>query len=221
MTCTQHTKWSTKQTGASYAVPMARPEVTLPPSLTPAFRRLALGGIIGVGAFVTAWAVRGALADGYSPIDDAISRLAEIDRPGRGWMTAGFVAFGLGVPLYAQALRRAVDGPAWITTTVTGVATLAVAAAPLGRADSAHTAFALLGYVTLAATPLLAARTFRANGSIRWSRASVACGVGSSLVLAAPTIDAGHGLTQRLGLGITDGWIVATAWSMSRHGRIA
>ena len=49
-----------------------------------------------------------------------------------------------------------------------------------------------------------------------WARASIACGVGSAVLLVASTFDRGHGATQRLGLLVTDAWIVATAWTMWR-----
>lgn len=136
-------------------------------------------------------------------------------------MTAGFVAFGVGVPVYAQSLRFAVPGPSWVAATLTGMATLGVAAAPLGRADAAHYVFATIGYVSLAATPLLAARSFRRIGAPAWARWSTACALASGIVLLASTIDRGHGLTQRLGLGITDVWIVVTAWSIWRRGGLA
>ena len=62
--------------------------------------------MIGPAAFVTAWAANGAATKGYSPIDDAISRLAAVGTTTRPFMTAGFVCFGLAVPIYASALRR-------------------------------------------------------------------------------------------------------------------
>ena len=180
----------------------------------------ALAGIAGVGGFIGAWATAGAVRNGYSPIQDAISQLAAIDAPNRSWMTAGFVAFGVGIPIYAQALRRALPGPAWIAASLTGLSTLGVGLAPLGRADTAHYLFAGVGYITLAATPLLASRTFRAEGSRTWATWSNICGLGSAAVLTASLADPGHGLNQRLGLGITDAWIVATAWSMFRSGQL-
>lgn len=183
-------------------------------------RWLAACGIVGVVGFVAAWIACGVARDGYSPVDDAISELAEVGAPGRAWMTAGFVVFGVGVPLYARALRTALPGPAWIAATVTGLATLGVAATPLGGADAAHGAFAVLGYASLAATPLLAAPTFRRAGADGWARASIACGACSAVLLAASTFEPGHGASQRVGLLITDAWIVATAWSMLRSGRL-
>jgi hypothetical membrane protein len=183
-------------------------------------RVLAACGIVGVGGFAMAWIGTGWTRDGYSPVSDAISRLAGVDAPGRNWMTAGFVVFGIGVPLYAHALRKAVPGPAWITATLTGLATLGVAATPLGAADAAHYVFAIIGYATLAATPLLTARSFRHIGAMRWAAWSTACGTASAIFLALSALDPAHGLTQRIGLSITDGWIVATAWSMARHSQL-
>lgn len=180
---------------------------------------LAACGLAGVVGFVAAWAVGGRMVDGYSGIDDAISQLAAIGSPARGVMTAGFVVFGIGVPLFAQALRTELGGAAWIAATVTGLATLGVAATPLGRFDAAHYVFAAIGYASLAATPLLASRTLRDRGSTRAANWSVACGVASALLLAASTLDAAHGLTQRLGLGVTDVWIVVAALAILRGGR--
>lgn len=182
-------------------------------------KALAACGIAGVVAFVAAWAIGGMSLDGYSTVQEAISQLAAVDRPTRASMTAGFVAFGLGVPLFAQALRRTLGGPAWIAATTTGMATLGVAATPLGRFDAAHLWFATLGYASLAATPLLAAPTLRARGSRLAANWSLACGVASAVLLAASTIDVANGVTQRLGLGLVDLWIVVAAVSIIRTPR--
>jgi hypothetical membrane protein len=174
-------------------------------------RRLAVGGILGPAAFVASWSALGATRDGYRPIDDAISRLAEEGAATRPAMTAGLVAFGIGVPLFGLALRRACPGPAWAAAVATGVATLGVAAFPLGDGpDTAHAVAAGLGYATLAAVPLLAAPSMR--GRARY--VSVAAGAVSALALAATTLGAAPGLWQRIGLTVGDGWIVATAWRM-------
>jgi len=204
------------------AVPfdVTSPSTAASPLLSLRERRLALAGIVGVGGFGTAWAVLGATRTGYSPVEDAISRLAEDGAATQSWMMLGFVTFGIGVPLYALALRRALAGPAWLTAFATGLATLAVAGLPLGVADDAHRVAAGIGYATLAATPLLAARTFHSAGQRRWAAWSVACGVTSALLLAASVGGPVHGLTQRAGLAATDAWIVVTAWTMWRTGRL-
>src|SRR4051794_19526616 len=74
---------------------------------------LAWGGVVGPVAFATAWATLGASSPGYSPTHDAISLLAATSASTQPAMTAGFVAFGVGVSLYAIALRSTLPGPAW------------------------------------------------------------------------------------------------------------
>jgi hypothetical membrane protein len=182
--------------------------------------RSAWGGILGPAAFISAWLVGGAEhGGGYSPVDDAISRLAAIGASTRPLMTAGFVSFGVAVPVYAMALKDALPGPAWKTAVATGVATLAVAAFPLDKSstfDQVHAAVAALGYVTLAATPLLAARPLAAAGHRRASYLSVAVGVGSGLCLVGTLGGPAHGLLQRVGLTLGDAWLISSgAWMLS------
>ena len=183
--------------------------------------RRAWGGIVGPAAFIGGWAVGGAVRAGYSPVEDAISRLAAVGASTRPLMTAGFVAFGVGVPVYALALRRALPGPAWTTAVATGLATLGVAATPLDTSaavDAVHGVFAGTGYATLAATPLLAARPLAAAGHRRAAVASAATGLASAACLAATLVGERHGLWQRLGLTIGDAWLVASAaWMVRRR----
>jgi hypothetical protein len=186
-------------------------------------RYQALGGVVGPVAFVGAWSLAGLAARHYSATQDAISRLAETGAPTRVAMTAGFVAFGIGVPVYSRALRAALDGPAWITAFATGVATLGVAAAPLDAhgQSTLHGCFAVAGYATLAATPLLAARPLGRAGRREWAALSRLTGVASAACLVATIAGPAHGLFQRLGLGVVDAWIVATAIELLRTGRLA
>ncbi len=182
-------------------------------------RAAALGGIIGPVAFAGAWIATGAAAGHYSPVDDAISRLAAVHAPTRAAMTAGFVAFGVGVPCYAWALRCALPGRAWLTAAATGLATLGVAAAPLDRSatgDHLHACFAGLGYVTLAATPLLAAITLRRDNQRAAARVSAGAGAFAAASLALTLTGNAHGLFQRAGLSAGDAWIVASAIAMLR-----
>jgi hypothetical membrane protein len=175
-------------------------------------RLLALGGVVGPAAFVAAWVGCGLATAGYSPVTDAISELARIGASTRPAMTLGFVVFGIGVPLYAVALRAALPGSAWIAAVVCGVATLGVAAVPLGRgSDGWHGAFAGLGYVALAATPALAAGPLRRLGRQPAATVSlVAAGV-AAVCLAATVAGAAHGLFQRAGLTVGDAWLVISA----------
>ncbi len=178
-------------------------------------RRAALGGVVGPAAFIGAW-IAGAASTSipYSSVDDAISRLAAVGADSRPLMTTGFVVFGLSLPVYAIALRAGVRGPAWIAAATTGVATLAVAATPLDRSttvDRWHGVFAGIGYVALAATPLLAARPLFAAGHRRLAGFGVAAGITSAIALALTTTALPTGLFQRLGLTVSDAWIVASA----------
>ncbi len=175
-------------------------------------RILASGGVIGPVAFVAAWSVAGAVG-GFSFVDDAISDLAAVGASTRIAMTIGFVLFGVGLIAFGLALRVVLDGPAWIAAVVTGTATLGVAATPLGgwSGDGAHAACAGVGYASLAALPLLAARTMWRVGFRIWAIASVLAGVVAAVLLAASTLGPAHGLWQRLGLTVGDIWIVVVA----------
>jgi hypothetical protein len=179
----------------------------------------ALGGIVGPAAFVGAWAIGAAITSrDYSSIDNPISRLAAVGADTRPLMTAGLVVFGLGLPAYAGALRRVVDSRAWLTAAATGIATLAVAAAPLDHSaavDRWHGVFAATGYVTLAATPLLAARPLWRQGHGALAATGVAVGALSTISLALTESSLPTGLFQRFGLTVVDVWVVATAMAMT------
>jgi len=179
----------------------------------------AVGGLLGPAGFVGAWVVGGATKAGYSPFNDAISRLAAVGASTRPLMSAGFVCFGVGLPCYGWALRARLGGPAWLTAVGTGLATLAVAAVPLGMSragDLAHGTLATAGYVTLAATPLLAAGPLRAAGRRRAAAWSVAAGLGCGVCLAATTLGRHHGFWQRAGLSVGDVWLAVSAAAMLR-----
>jgi hypothetical protein len=174
-------------------------------------RALAVGGFAGPVAFVASWSLLGATtAAPYRPVDDAISRLAQVDAPSRAGMTIGFVAFGIGVALFGLALRDELPGHAWKSAVATGLATLAVGATPLGtskQVDLVHGASATIGYATLALTPWLAAPYLGRRGAWVSRVAAVGCGA----ALAATIVASRAGLMQRLGLTIGDAWIVAMA----------
>lgn len=181
--------------------------------------RRAVGGIVGPIGFAAAWAVNGWRTSGYDPLDDAISRLAAVDAPTQAAMTAGFLVFGLGVGTYSLALRREVAGPAWIAALVSAIATVAVGATPLDAGiDTLHGVAAGTGYLALALTPLLAARTFRREGRSAAADWSVAAGAVSALALAATVVGGPHGFLQRLGLTAGDAWLVGSAiWMLRRR----
>ncbi len=184
-------------------------------------RRLgAVCGVLAPSAFVTGWLVNGARTPGYDPLTDAISQLAAEGAPTRFAMTAGFVAFGVLVPVWARTLARELDRPALgAVVTIAGLATLAVAALPLTRQggqpqDAGHAAAAVVGYLAMAATPIVAAGALPQ----RARRASVATGVVSVVALAV-SVATGSGGAQRLGLTVVDAWHVVLATSVLLRSR--
>lgn len=185
-------------------------------------RWLALGGIVGPGAFIAAWSILGAGRAGYSPIHDPISELAAIDTSSRATMTAGFVAFGAGVGIYAPALRAALPGGAAAAAALSAAGTLGVAVTPLGSSlgGTPHATAAALAYSGLALSPLLGARSLARVGRRREALVATVIGVTAGVALCASVLlTDGTGLAQRAGLTMGDAWIVATAAAILReHG---
>ncbi len=181
-------------------------------------RRAAIGGVLGPAGFITAWVAGGAIKDAYSPVREAISRLAAVGASTRPLMTAGFISFGIGVPIYATALRATIPGPAWIAAVVSGVSTLGVALAPLERSatgDTVHAWFAGIGYAGLAATSLLSAWQLARLGATQWARLGLVSGTVSSIALVLSTTDRANGLFQRIGLTAGDVFLVASGIAMA------
>lgn len=177
-------------------------------------RALLLGGAVGPAAFVGAWLAGGLLREGYRPTVDTISRLAEQGVDTQPLMTAGFVAFGVLVPLFATQLEpRALR----VSATTSGLATLAVACTPLSRdggttLDTLHYVSALVGYAGQAASPWA--------GATQLSRPplSRAVTVVCAASLVASVVDQAHaGLWQRLGLTLVDVWFVVLAVRLLRR----
>jgi hypothetical membrane protein len=184
--------------------------------------RASAGGVAGPLAFLAAWLLAGARKPDYSPVDDAISGLAAVGSSTRGVMTLGLLAFSVGTVLYISAARAVLPGSVWLPLLATSLATLGVVAFPLGRSsagDDIHAVFAVAAYVTLAATPLLAARPLAACGRRRIAHLSVATGTGCALCLAATLLGTAPGLFQRVGLTLGHLWIAASAvWMLRRAG---
>jgi hypothetical membrane protein len=172
---------------------------------------------VGPAAFVTAWAVSGAVTERYSPVHDAISDLAAVGASTRVAMTVGFVVFGLGLIAFGFALRTALEGRAWIAAVATGACTVGVAATPLGgwSGDTVHAIFAGRGYSMIVALPLLASIPFAHRGRRGWAIASRVTGATAAFCLAATTVGPAHGLWQRLGLIVGDTWIAVTALALA------
>ena len=134
-------------------------------------------------------------------------------------MTGGFVIFGVTLPIFGRALRREFGPRVAVAATVSGLATLGVAAFPLDHSaatDRAHGAAALAAYVATSAMPALAARPLRTGGYAAASNASIAIAGVSALSLATSTLGPGHGFFQRTGLTVVDVWMVGVAIAILR-----
>ena len=174
----------------------------------------ALGGVVGPVTFAGAWITGSLHTSGYSMVNDAISRLAAVHADTRPMMTTGFVAFGVGVSAFGLGLRRSLPGPAWISAVASAAATLGVAAFPLDHSstiDAVHGVAATLGYITLAATSLLAARSLGQLGRTTEARVSKGAGIVTAGCLALTAFGPAHGLFQRIGVSVGDSWIVAAS----------
>ncbi len=174
--------------------------------------------MLGPLAFVGAWAGLGAIAGRYDPTRDAISKLAALGTPTRPAMTAGLLALGAGMALYGLALRPGPErpwergaSPGWPLPIVNGATAFAVALLPLGGGhDGAHGAAAAVGYVSLAAIPVVVGRR-RPMG--------VVIGAGAGACLLASALVDRSGLLQRLGLTVAQAWVVVSAVGLLRRRR--
>ena len=188
----------------------------MPPS-----RPALYAGIAGPAAFVGAWATGGLLKDGYAPVSDTISRLAEPGSSTRALMTAGFVGFGALMLPYARELGRALASPGVAAAVgASALGTLAVAAFPVTAdggtlSDTVHYLAAGAAYVANAVAPLVAAR------HLPGPRAGLASAVLGAAVAAALVgsirTDEFTGLLQRTGLTLYDAWAVALAVGLLRR----
>jgi hypothetical membrane protein len=179
-----------------------------------------LAGIAGPASFVGAWAVGSAVKDGYSPVSDAISRLAEQGASTQPLMTAGFVGFGLLMPIYARGLGQALGSRAvQAAVTTSAVGTLAVAAFPLSpeggtTVDTLHVAAAAVAYAANVLGPIAAARHLRSRRARRGSYALSAAM--AAALIGSLALDDVTGLLQRTGLTMYDAWAVVLALAVLR-----
>lgn len=175
----------------------------------------AWGGVVGPATFISAWAIGGAVQVGYSPIDEPISRLAAVDASTRVLMTFGLATLGVGMLSFAMALRASVEGRAWVGAAVTGLVTLGIVATPVGRTaavDKLHAAFAVTGYASLVAIPLLAAGHLKRRGH---ARLALVVGVLAAMCLTGAVSGLFvSGLLQRAGLTLVHTWVVGMAASL-------
>jgi hypothetical protein len=178
--------------------------------------------VLGMAAapvsFISAWAVGGARTPGYSPVTDAISRIAAIGAPERVLMTGGFVAYGALALVGASGLGASVVRRIAPVLVINAVSTWAVAALPLERSaagDTAHAVAAGIGYVSLAAIPAIAAGPLARSGRRPAAALSVAAAVVVGGCLAATLAADQSGLAQRVGLTTGDVWLIAASLAIA------
>lgn len=182
----------------------------------------AVTGVLAPAFFIGGWAVCGALRQDCDPLDEAISQLAREGTPDRLGMTAGFVGFGVLLPVFAQQLPGLLGaGRALrVSATVAGASTLAVAAFPLqreagGAGDQLHATAAGIGYLAMAVSPALAVGPLRRSGRRTAAGASALASAVSVAALAASLTTGQTGLWQRVGLGVVDVWFASVAvWAL-------
>lgn len=183
----------------------------LPPQApTPLDRILSAGLVAGPIAFISAWALAGAITPGYSPIREHISDLAAVDAPTRGLMNVGFTAFALSVGAAVVPARRFLGGPAAALLGANVALTIGIALAPLGESpdgDRVHAVVAGLGYLALAGMAPSASATL-AKRSRRLGLASLGVGAASLACLGLSLVRPEPGLWQRAGIAVTDAWLI-------------
>ena len=187
-------------------------------------RARAAAGIVGPVAFITSWVIAGALRDGYDPITQAISRLAESGAPNRWIVTAGMVTFGVSALVFASVMRSFTKAGAFFMV-VAGISSFGVAAFPctsgcpgIGSTffDTAHVVVAGVHYVALTNAPLSIWWEKR-NGP--YARFCLAMAVATGIALTSQALGIGpNGLMQRIGITLSDTWMVATAVLLMRSG---
>jgi hypothetical membrane protein len=191
----------------------ARGQHTLGVLRTRRDRRLVSGAMWGPALFIAAWVVGGLLLVGYSPIQQHISDLAAVGASTQELMTLGFVAFGIGVGSAAWPLRRLIGKPSALALVINAALMVGIALTPTGGSadiDFVHAMLALLLYISISVAAPLAAIVLRRRGNVV-ALVSLAVGLATLAFLSASLGESSSGLLQRLGLTITDVWLVVIA----------
>lgn len=194
---------------------------------------VALLGILGVTAYVAAWAIAGALWPAYAPTEQAISELFAIGapQPGRGLVIAGLLLSGVALIVFAAALDRGLPGTgmaAPVCVALSGILTVAVVAFPCTEGcpgagttftDTMHVVTAGGGYLALLVAPLFAAWRVRhaAPRLAAWSVVLGGIALAGFVVRNLGVADDLGGLQQRTFNTVADLWyVVVGLWLLRR-----
>ena len=188
--------------------------------------RLRLGaGVLGPVWFVSSWTIAGAMRDGYDPIEEAISRLAELGAPQRWIVSSGMVAFGTCALAFSTAWK---EEHRWAAAALaaTGLSSLGVAAFPCTAGcpgageftDTVHGIVAGANYISFVSAAALSGQATARSGRVKYSRLSrLAAGAGGIFLLLHVSGLGPNGLFQRLGLTTLDAWMVGSAVTALRR----
>lgn len=198
---------------------------------------VAVLGVVGVLAYVAAWAVGGVVWDGYDPTRQAISELFAIGAPAatRAPLSVGLVASGIGLVAFGWAMDVGLPGRGrlgpWLAV-LSGVMTMAVVAFPCTAGcpgygttftDTMHVLTAGTGYVALMLAPI--AMAWRLHGPLPWlATAGWVLGGGAFVLFVVRTAGFGtawSGLEQRVFNTAADLWYVLAAVAIVRRTRDA
>lgn len=212
---------------------MTRPLATPgDPAPRPWVARVAVLGVVGVLTYVAAWAVGGAVWDGYDPTRQAISELFAVGAPTatRAPLTAGLVLSGTGLVAFGWAMDVGLPGRGRLgpgLAVLSGVMTVAVVFFPCTAGcpgagttftDTMHVVTAGSGYVALMLAPLATAWRVRAHLP-RLALAGWVLGGGAMALFLARTFGFAptwSGLQQRVFNTTADAWYVVAAVMLVR-----
>jgi len=194
-------------------------------------KRLALAGIVGPAAFALAAVIGGLTKSGYSPVHEYVSALAATGSSVRTLMTIGFFALGIGILVFAVAVRRLRPAAVLLALvlTVSGVGTLTAGTfscdpgcptkGDITTHQQLHNVSSVFTFSSWIIAPFVAARQLR---RARFARISLVFGVvelAFGLVLGSYA-DASPGdpvgLLQRIELVAVGAWFVLFALELRR-----
>jgi hypothetical protein len=197
---------------------------------------VAVAGAVGVGFYVAAWAVAGAIIPGFDPFRQAISETFATGIPDgpRVLVTVALVVTGVLLTAAGPAFHVGLPGEGLVgpvLVSVAGLGTVAVALAPCSAVgcpgaatstvDLAHTVTAGTGYVALVTAPLAFAVRVRPHrpGFAALSAVLGGLAVAGFVVRYTGLVPALPGLQQRLFNTLADLWYVAAAVEVVRTRR--
>lgn len=193
--------------------------------------------VVGVLAYVLAWAVLGVLAPGYDPLRDAISELFDLGVPTWQRTVLGGVLLVTGIALLpvGPVLDRVLPGEGRLgpaLAVVAGIGTAAVAFFPCTAGcpgvgttftDTMHVVLAGGGYIGLVTAPLAFAWRLRHTAWRDLAVAGLVLGGAATLGFLVRNlgVDAYGGLQQRVFNTLADTWYVLAAVVALRRGQAA